>query len=81
MEKRSVGDIVGCACSQAVGGIIGLKADELLRLGVDQGLVDEVELLRRDGLAQVGLEADAILLLRLQLRREIARAPAAGVLR
>ena len=58
-----------------------LEPDQLLGLGVDQRLIDEVELLGRDRAAKVGLEPDAVFLLGLQLRREIARAAAAGVLR
>ena len=58
-----------------------LEADELLRLGVDQRLEDQVELLGGDRRAQIALEPDAVLLLRLKFRREIARDAAAGVLR
>ena len=50
-------------------------------LALTKRLEDQVELLGGDRLAQVGLEPDAVLLLRLQLRREIARDAAAGVLR
>ena len=57
-----------------------LEPDQHLALGVDQRLVDQVELARGDRGPQVGLEADAVLLLRLQRRGEIARAAAAGVL-
>ena len=58
-----------------------LEPDQLLGPGVDQRLEDKVELLGRDRAAEVGFEADAVLLLRLQLGREIAGAAAAGVLR
>ena len=58
-----------------------LEADQLLGLGVDQRLEDEMELLGGDRLAKVGFEPDAVFLLRLELRGEIARAAAAGVLR
>ena len=57
------------------------EPDQLLGLGVDQRLEDEMELLRGDRAAEVGFEPDAVFLLRLQLGREIAGAAAAGVLR
>ena len=57
-----------------------LEADQHLALGADQRLIDQVELARGDGGAQVGLEADAILLLRLQRGGEIAGAAAARIL-
>src|SRR6185503_17468032 len=46
-----------------------------------QRLEDEVELLGGDRAAEVGLEPHPVLLLRLELGREIAGATAAGVLR
>src|SRR5437868_15084175 len=58
-----------------------LEPDQLLTLGVNQRLEGEMELLGRDGIAEVALEANAIVLHRLQLGRKIARAAAAGVLR
>ena len=58
-----------------------LEADQLLGLGVDQRLEDEMELLGRNRRAEVVFEADAVLLLRLQLGREIAGEAAAGALR
>jgi hypothetical protein len=58
-----------------------LEADELLRLRIDQRLEDQVELLGGDRAPQIGLEADAVLLLGLQLGGEVASAAAAGVLR
>ena len=57
------------------------KPTSFWRLRVDQRLEDEVELLGGDGGAEVAFEPDAVLLLRLELRREIASAAAAGVLR
>ena len=58
-----------------------LEADQLLGLGADQRLEEQVELLGGDRLAQVGLQPDAVVLLGLQLGREIAGDAAAGVLR
>ena len=57
-----------------------LEPDQLLGLGVDQGLVDEVELLGGDAPCGGRFRADAVVLLRLQLGREIAGDAAAGVL-
>jgi len=45
----------------------GFEADELLRLGVDERLEDEVKLLGGDRAPEVAFEADPVLLLRLQL--------------
>jgi hypothetical protein len=45
-----------------------LKSDQLLRLGVDQRLEDQVELLAPNGLAQVLSRAHAVVLFRLELR-------------
>src|SRR5918993_1037120 len=59
----------------------GLEADQLLSLRADQRLENEVELLRGDRLAEVGFEPDAILLLRLEFRREVAGHSATGILR
>ena len=41
------------------------EPDQLLGLGIDQRLIDEVELLRCERLAEVAFEPDAVLLLRL----------------
>ena len=57
-----------------------LEADQLLGLGVDQRLEVQVELLRGDRRAEVGFEPDAVLLLRLQLGREVTDDSAAGAL-
>ena len=58
-----------------------LEPDQLLGLGIDQRLEDEMELLGGDRAAKVGFKPDPVFLLRLQLRREVARAAAAGVFR